>query len=262
MSTAIRRLGLAAAMLGLLVGATRQARADLVYSYDGGGNGDKATADFKIVSGGIEIIVTNTEANTPGSGNAISQLEITFANGVTVPTSISRLTGDLVSYTHDHGSVYTESGPTNANFNPYTYQDHGAEYTKGHWLASNPDSHSITLDALPGGPAQMIISKDSTASNGNMESQSPFFNGTATFLLADSNLPSSLSTANITGVSFNFGTQPDVEGAGTGTGTSTSPGPGIQSNPEPSTIVLALSGFATMGLMALRRRSRRKEATA
>src|SRR5579872_5094889 len=211
-----------AVLLGSMIVATGPVNADLVYSFSQGA--DSATADFKFVAGGIEMIVTNTESNTGDSANAISQVQVTFANGMTVPVALSELSGQLIEFTSHSNSGDAGTLKNFLDSKPYTYSSSDV-FHNGHWEASNPTTHSLLLDALPNGPnKQMIAAANSLATAGSMVSQSPFFNGSANFFWADSHLPSKLDTTNITGVTFSFGTGVDVFGTGTGTGTSVPPG--------------------------------------
>src|ERR1700686_1028845 len=51
-----------------------------------------ATVEFSPVSGGIELIVTNTEASFSKRGQSVSALSFTV-NGLNTPTGFTQLTG-------------------------------------------------------------------------------------------------------------------------------------------------------------------------
>jgi hypothetical protein len=98
----------------------------------------------------------------------------------------------------------------------------------------------------PGGqPKYMIISPNATP-RGPVSNFDPYFNGSATFIISDSNVTSA-TALNISGVEFGFGTGPELTLPG-------SPGPVV---PEPSTMALAVTGIATLCFAGLRRLRRR-----
>jgi hypothetical protein len=244
------RLGLVAMFTWTLALMVQPANAALVYTYSPNpANGDSATATFQIVTGGIEMTVTNTEGNTNTSTNAISQVAISFGSGATVPTALSELSGTLDTFVKKK-NVTSLSSSNTVDFKPYTYQKVGGNYDlTGHWAASNPTTHSFLLDALPGGPAQMILAAGSVPQAGNGASQSPFFDGSASFFWAASNLPAKLDSSYITGVTFSFGTGPDLLGPGT---TPQTPVP----SPAPSTLAMSSILFGIFGAVWASKRLR------
>jgi hypothetical protein len=241
-------LGVAAVVFALC--GAEPARADLVYTLTTDSKGDSATADFKFVTGGLEIVVTNTGSATgTDSANAISGVQIFFnTSNVSAPTSFTELSGDQITYAGKGAGT-----------------DQGFQDFKGpskdpnlHWDVVSTGSNSFGLDNVQGGalpgfggqPAEMIVPLNATTSSNSLSNFNPSFNGTANFFLAFSKLPATLTKSDITDVKFSFGTGPE-DSLQSGTGSGTTP----LAAPEPATNLLVLSGLVPVAAWMLRSRA-------
>lgn len=235
--------------LGLiLLGITGQeAKADVACGVSDSTTGDSALVTFQAVSGGINVIVTNTETltGTLDISHAISQVQFTVGGGLGLPSSFDSLTAAKITYSGTVGTV----GPTT------TYSPPSMDPNL-HWEFSTPAANSVGLatvaggplglPALGGGPHELIVQPNSAGNPSlSADSHNPSFNGTATFFLADSTVPPNLTAANITGVSVAFGTGPETTLETTVIASVV---------PEPST--LAIAGLGGLGFVGygLRRR--------
>jgi len=246
------RLARLAVLIGLVTGIATPASADLMYTLGLNSNGNAATADFKFVTGGIEISVTNTETDTDFvSTNAISQIQITIdPSKIGLATDFTRLSGNQISY----------SGPgagTDLGFKDFTPPSTDPNL---HWAFSTGGTTLVNLfnvgvGGVGGKPMEMIAPLNGVAQNNGVDNFVPYFNGTANFFLAVPNLPGILDKTVITGVSFSFGTGPDQSLApGTGSGFSA---PAVV--PEPGTLGMILMGTGvTTGYGLVRRRRAKK----
>jgi len=239
--------------LVLLTGIATPASADLMYTLSTDSKGNSATADFKFVTGGIEVSVTNTEGTgaTFGSANAISQIQITINSAmIGLATAFTRLSGDQISYS---GS----GAGTDLGFKDFTPPSTDPNL---HWAFSTSGSNVINLLDVGAGaqPIELIAPLNGTAKNNGVGNFNPYFNGTANFYLAVPNLPSMLDNTVITGVSFSFGTAPeDSLATGTGSGFST---PAVV--PEPASIAMIVMGGGIAAGYGLVRRNRARKAVA
>jgi len=260
----MRGLGLAVAILGLLVGASSQARADLVYTTVAGSDNDgplSATLSFTPLNGAIQVTVTNTQTGTLAKGQAVSDFEFTVV-GLITPTAFSTLSG--LTFNPVSGGSWTSASGTAFSDSPQA----GTPNAIDHWGFSRSGS-TISVETAgsdvpgaTGNPQYMILPSSGTAGSGNSLANDNFFPyiiGPGTFVFADAGVTSStlLTTANFMNVSVSFGTGPDKILAANGSGSSGGPVP--VSSPEPSTITLALSGLVTLALMASRRHRGRPE---
>ena len=85
----------------------------LTYTTKAGSDSDgalAATVKFEAVSGGIEIILTNTETGTLAKGQAISSLSFTVGGGLSAPTAFTELSGS--SYNPTSGGSWTSTSGT------------------------------------------------------------------------------------------------------------------------------------------------------
>jgi len=248
----LTRLLSAATALMLLAGL---AKADVVYTLTTNSKGDAATAYFKAVTGGFEIIVTNTEANTPGSANAISQFQFTIGGALSTPTAFTEISGNQITYPDTGAGTptgFVDYKPPSLDPNLHWSLD-----TSG--SPALVDVSSPTLTGPGGQPQEMIVALNSVTTDNSLSNFNPSFNGSANFFLAASSVPANLTTAEITSVSFSFGTGPEDK-LQPGVGTNVPP-VGIQAVPEPSTLIAGGMG-ALVGLCCwLRRRKTPMAAT-
>jgi hypothetical protein len=235
-------------VLPMVVGGAGYSRADVTYSLTESGSGNAASVTFSNVAGGIEISVTNTEANTGDIANGISQLQFTFnPDTVGQASSIMELSGSKISYSGKGAGTVT---------GPFDYAPISNDPDL-HWSLDQTNSHTASLVNVSGGgltgpggkPVELIVALNSVATADSPASHSPSFNGTANFFLADSLVPANLTASDITGVSFSFGTKPE---------TVLAPGTFVpvldpQPVPEPSSLITGGTA-ALIGLAIARRR--------
>jgi hypothetical protein len=233
--------------LTLVLGGAVRSRADATYSLADNGSGNAASATFTSVAGGIEITVTNNEANTGDIANAVSQVQFTF-NPATVgqASSLTELSGLEISYSGKGAGTVT---------GPFDYAPVSNDPNL-HWSLDPTNAHTTSLVNVSGGgltgpggqPDELIVALNSMATANSPASHNPSFDGTAHFFLADALVPANLTASDITGVKFSFGTTPETV---LSTGTVV-----LQSVPEPSSLVLGGTA-ALLGLgIAWRRRKR------
>ncbi len=167
---------------------------------------------------GIEITVANDStiggAAAGGSAYAISGLDLTLNNKTLgAPTSITEIIAGKIAYTKVKNE-YTSSTTAVQD-----YKDPSTSDPDFHWQL-NSTKGGVNLTALGGSqPQEMIMAKDASVSS-NVTNFNPYFNGTASFFLAFKNLPTTLSTSDIQGVQFQFGTGPEYTKTASGSGQS------------------------------------------
>jgi hypothetical protein len=220
------------ALLLLLAGAGRS-KADVVYTLNDTANHVSATALFKAVAGGIEIIVTNTEANTPDAGHAISQIQFTIGGGLARPTAFREIAGTETDFAGSTRAV--DVAPTSTQH--WSFQSGGS--TASLWTV---DGNGLV--GYGGQPTHLIAAAGSSPDSSLAANHLPSFVGPVDFFLADSSVPADLTLADITGVKFSFGTGPEVNlEAATPV-------------PAPGGLALLGIGAACLGLYARRRQAR------
>ncbi len=223
------------ALIVLVAGAGR-AKAGVVYTLDDTKNGVSATAAFQVVSGGIEITVTNTEANTPDAGHAISQIQFTVGGKLLgLPTAFTELSGLETDFV---------SAPT--------FKDYLAPGAAQNWQFGTAGASTVNLlnvGGYGGQPDHLIVAAGSTPNASLTNTHLPSFVGPVHFVLADSQVPADLTLADVTGVKFAFGTKPEVP-------LEAATGSYVPPTPVPAPGGLALLGVAAvcLGVYAHRRR--------
>ena len=247
--SSVTRFGVAAALAGtfVLLGVnlvSSNARADVIYLLGDTTNGVSASADFKVIAGGFEVIVTNTESNTPDAGHAISQFSFTVGDGLAFPTAMTGITGTSTTFSGPATPVHGFTMATNVGSS--------IDYEADHWAFITPppapDNGQVLDVAGPigGQPMYLIVAAGSTPDSSLTNTHLPSFVGATTFIFSDPTVPANLTTADITNVQFAFGTQPEVP---LESGSSPSPGPTL--SPLPSSF---WGGFVLLGgVLAARR---------
>src|SRR5262249_10542867 len=128
-----------------------------------------------------------------------------------------------------------------------------------HWYLNHNGAGDFRLDNIGYHHIQeMIITKNAVVSS-NVKRFDPYFNGTANFFLVDSRLPTSLTTADIKSLTFEFGRGPKYSEAGIGSGITTLSGGPVEASvaPEPSTMPPAsIASLLGIGFAWRRRRAR------
>jgi len=216
-----------------------QAKAGLMYTVDDSSNDVHAKAEFAYTSTGFVITLTNTEVNTLDASQAISGFSFTVNTAsMGVPTAFSELKGTSTDFA-SHPAVAVDDT---------TIGD-----TKENWQFT-ANSSTGKLTTINGGqPNYLIVASGSTPNSSLTGTHLPSFTGATQFFFTDADMPLTLSTANITSFTFQFGTKPEFVEGGGGGGTSMPP----DVAPEPSTLAMAASGLTALTLVFLRRLRRR-----
>ena len=194
----------------------------------GGDGNESASATITTAPGTITVVLNDLESNITSAGQAVSDLEIDLGTGPGGSVTLGSQMGSQIDIAKKTGAVTPVAGdPTG-------------------WGAALTSSNTITLASAgpgsPGGqPFDLIIGPGPYPGpgDGSLGSHSPFILDTGTFVI---NLPAGF-TANITGVTFSFGTSPDNFIPGL---------PG--SVPEPATWAMMLLGVFGVGGLLRRRR--------
>jgi len=204
--------------LGLL---PAQGRADFVTVPGSDSDGPlSATIKFTVVSGGVEITVTNNETGKLAKGQAVSALSFSFtaASGLSA-TAFSELKGNKVN-----SAGFTPGSPFPGSATVTPVDDKSSTVGAGaidHW-GFQPTGLSVALatagsnvSGATGHPHYMILPSSGTTGSAKSLADGhfdPYLLGPASFFLAVSGpLPAVGTdlTADITNVSVGFGTGPD-----------------------------------------------------
>lgn len=172
------------------------AEAAITYTLNDTAHHVSATATFSVVTGGIQIVVTNTETNTANAGMAIGQLQFTVGGALGLPSAFTEL-----------------KGVTTSNFSQTAAIDHLSPAKADHWMFKTSVStvNLFTVDGngmtgYGGKPNHLIAATGSTPNASLMNNHNPSFIGPVTFYLKVAIVPADLTAADITGVKFSFGT--------------------------------------------------------
>jgi hypothetical protein len=195
-----------------------------------------ATAVFTAGNGYIQVVLSNTQSGNGSPGQAVSQFFFQVANGLSTPTGISNISGNTIRF--DTSPYTTGSVSTNKPGDV-------------HWGFATQNGVTALLDVSspgwngPGGqPQYMIIGPN--AGGGPLENNfDPYFNGSATFIIADKGVTANtvLNSSNITNVVFGFGTGPEAQLPG---------GPVVPA--PPSIVLLGIGGIGLAGFLTIRSR--------
>ena len=190
-----------------------------------------ATATLTLGTNSLVVVMSSLANDPTSAAQEISGINITFGNSIGT-ASLDSSTGTRIKIANN-GSYTVVGTPID------------------HWGVTET-STAIHLTALTGGkPHDLIIGAPNGSnlyahSNPSITGHGPSIEGTGTFDL--SFLSGLTSSTTITGVSFEFGTQPET----TLRATLTNQTPAV---PEPATWAMMVLGFAGVGFMSYRRRS-------
>jgi hypothetical protein len=219
------------ATAALLFGVA-SANADVYYVSSTDPDGSvSAKATITYSSGIITVVLDDLQSAINSSGQALSGI-LFNVNGLT-SSSLSTQSGQLVDVAHPGGAE------TNVSGNPT------------HWNAPISSGTTIALTTVPGvggTPADLIIGPSPVAGSNSFQNFNPFIEEEGTFTIA----VNSLDIFSLSNVVFEFGTAKTADYYIPG-----SPGPfPVNGVPEPSTWAMLLLGFAGIGFMAYRRKSK------
>src|SRR5438132_8418289 len=101
----------------LLLGGGGEAKAGLLFSLNDKADGVSATALFQTVTGGIEITLTNTQANTADVGHAISQLRFTIGGtSLTLPSAFTEIAGTTTDFSQPSVAIDVKPPASNEHW--------------------------------------------------------------------------------------------------------------------------------------------------
>jgi hypothetical protein len=205
-----------------------------------GGEAVDASAVFTISGNTLTIVVTNLLADPNDVGQNVSGLSFTLGNGGTL-TGSSLTSGVGQAITVQSGGSFTLGSTVSAG---WVYSDGSSSGTLNDLSGSGHAGPAHTLIGAPGIGGTYDNGNGSIAGNG---AHNPFLNQTVTFTITG---PGISDSTTITSDTFSFGTTSGVTAAGTAVAQTTSV-------PEPSSLVLSLSGVGVLGLIGVYRSRRR-----
>jgi len=186
-----------------------------------------ATGSVVVGNGTVTVVLTDLTENPISSGQTLSGIEFTVS-GETSAATLASSSGDTSTINPD--GTYT----------PGAYASH-----LGHWGAAS-DVNLSAINLVGHMPYDLIIGPDNAGgfsnagtyshANGGLANFDPYVLGTATFTL---NVPGVTSSSTITGVAFEFGTNPDAVDAAVTTAV-----------PEPGNYGISACALALMPLGA------------
>jgi hypothetical protein len=207
---------------------------------DGAGN---ASASFITGPGSISVTLTDLLANPKSVGQLLGDISFTFTGGLASNASLVSGTGQEIAVASD-GTFTT-----------------GASVAAG-WGLSAVGTSTLHLDALgqQTSPEHLLIGPagaGGTYSNANgsiadNRPHNPFLNQTASFAIA---LMNTTTTPTITGVTFSFGTTEGAELVADPLGDPPTP---FAANPIPAALPLFATGLGGLGLLAWRRKRKKR----
>jgi len=194
------------------------------------GGAVNAQVSFNSSAGSLTVTLTNLEANPDNVAQALSALSFTLSNGNLTGASSNNPTVNLINIA-SHVATSAGTGPAG-------------------WVFTAPTSTTGHFDDLDGpghaGPAHLVIGPGPyTTAKGSINGNgphNPFIDQTVTFTITGSGITAGTTVSAVT---FQFGTTTGDDQRG-----------GVHppvAAPEPSSIVIALSGLIPIGVMALRR---------
>jgi len=231
--------------LAVLAVAPGSAHAGFMFTASGTSSDGPLNAEAYFVLGTntITLYVANLTSGTQSQGDAISGIKFTVTSPPNSSLSLTSVSGDVV----------TLSGGTFTGANPL-YQTNPSN---SKWAATS--ANNVT-DLGNGNPNFMIVGPNASFSGNGGTNFNPYFQTHATsaedlstapqgdsvkFVLS---APGVTTSSTISNVTFNFGTSPNEHTAS-----------GVLV-PVPSSMVLALTGFASFGLVGAQQLRRKRVA--
>jgi len=229
------------ALLALALGSNPAGAGIVTFTATGTGSDGplSATADFTTSAGQVFVTLTNTLGADVirSAGQALSDISFTLSNapGTLGTPSASGQLGDI-----------TSTGPPAGGTVDFVAGDPTRWLGAGGQGNFGVSGNTVTLETIGGGqPTQMIIpfvANGGTYANVNpgFPNFNPYVIGPASFTIL---LTGVTENTTVTAATFSFGTGPDTFIPGTAV-------------PEPTSMISALIGMATLGFMGLRRSKR------
>jgi hypothetical protein len=218
-------LGISALLGAALVLSSNSTFASLTYMTPAGAsvpsNGSvDASANITLGNGTVTVTLTDLLQNPTSSGQTLSGIEFTVSGATSMAT--------LASSSGYESTINTANGPLQGTYTPGTYAS-----PLSHWGANNAVNLS-TIGIVGHMPYDLIVGPDSAGSltglgkysnaNQGFGNFNPYVLGSATFVL---NVSGVTPTSTLSGVVFDFGTQPAQVPAVISTSYSAVPEPGM-----------------------------------
>jgi hypothetical protein len=207
-----------------------------------GGQPVNVTVTLTTSANDLSITLRNLEANPTSDSQSVNGISLSLSSSETAG-SIFSSSATMRTISGNAAGQYSDAGPSATNWF-YHQANLGIEITN----IGNPMAKETLIGDPNGGNAYAAANSSIAGANHN-----PFLAGTATF---DLHIPGVTAASTITALQFEFSTSPGFNVTGHDPGT---PEVLIPSTPEPSAVVLAISGI---GLISLGRfvRARRRRA--